>query len=477
MDDPRFSVVIPTRNRADTLLFTLRTCLEQDFEDYEIIVSDNGSDLETRQLVEQLASPLIRYIHTPRPLAMSDSWEFALEQARGEYVTILGADDGLLSHCLRDADEILRMSPTQALRWESVLYTWPNLPRQPYQSPDRLTIPLPRAGRPHVVKRVESRTVMAEAGNSRLSYAELPMIYCSAIHRDLIARLRTLAGRVFKSESPDVYSSFALACVAGTYCSVDTPLAINALSGRSNGVATLYLQNQTSIGQEFQSMNAEARLLRHPWVPELQAMAACVADSFLHAKCVLFPENGDLTIDRKLLIRNCLTQTVFASDEEWQQGLRAMERSLVDDAELTLWFAAEFGCAPRPAKSLSQLSHQCTGERLHLQADQLGVSDVHGASQLCEKLLAYRSEKIRYQFAPEASESAQVIDHLNTQLREKQAMIEQLASVAVERLKVIEQLSAVAAERLKIIEQQSGDTRRFSWRWWPRRNEEVDRSA
>lgn len=400
MDHPRFSVVIPTRNRADTLLFTLRTCLEQDFEDYEILVSDNGSDVETRQLMDELASPKIRYIHTPRPLAMSDSWEFALEQARGEYVTILGADDGLLSHCLRDADEILRACPSQALRWESALYTWPNLPQQPYQSPNRLTIPLPRAGRPHVVKRVESRTVMAEAGNSRLSYAELPMIYCSAIHRDLIARLRTLTGRVFQSESPDVYSSFAFAYAAESYYSVDTPLAINALSGRSNGVATLYLQNQTSIGQDFQSMNAEANLVRHPWVPDLQSMAACIADSFLHAKCRLFPEDGDLAIDRKLLICNCLAQTVFANDEEWQQGLKSMERSLVDDAGLTAWFAAEFAGAPRPIKPVSQPAHQCTGERLHLQADQFGVSDVYGASQLCEKLLAYRSEKIRYQFAP-----------------------------------------------------------------------------
>lgn len=469
MDQPRFSVVIPTRNRADTLPFTLRTCLEQDFEDYEILVSDNGSDVETRQLIDQLGSQKIRYIHTPRPLAMSDSWEFALEQTRGEYVTILGADDGLLSHCLRDADEILRTSQTQALRWESVLYTWPNLPRQPYQSPNRLTIPLPRAGRPHVVKRVESRTLMAEAGNLRVSYAELPMIYCSAIHRDLIARLRSLTGRVFKSESPDVYSSFALGYVAGSFCSVDTPLAINALSGRSNGVATLYLQNQTSIGQEFQSMNAEARFLRHPWIPDLQSMAACVADSFLHAKHGLFPDDGDLVIDRKQLIRNCLSQTVFASDEEWRQGLRSMERSLEDAPDLAGWFAAEFGNAPRPAKSVSPSPHLCTGERLHLQADQFGVSDVHGAAQLCEKLLAYRSEKIRYQFAPEASDAAAMIDQLNTQLREKQAVIEQLAAVAGERLELLEQLS-VTAERKKSADSRNGDNPRSPRRWLPWRN-------
>lgn len=40
---PRFTVVIPTRERARTLHFTLRTCLAQAFDDFEVLVSDNQS--------------------------------------------------------------------------------------------------------------------------------------------------------------------------------------------------------------------------------------------------------------------------------------------------------------------------------------------------------------------------------------------------------------------------------------------------
>ena len=36
--NPFFSIVIPTRNRADTLKYTIKTILNQDFQDYEIII-------------------------------------------------------------------------------------------------------------------------------------------------------------------------------------------------------------------------------------------------------------------------------------------------------------------------------------------------------------------------------------------------------------------------------------------------------
>ena len=38
---PFFSVVIPTRERADTLHYCLKSCIAQAFEDVEFLVSDN----------------------------------------------------------------------------------------------------------------------------------------------------------------------------------------------------------------------------------------------------------------------------------------------------------------------------------------------------------------------------------------------------------------------------------------------------
>src|SRR5262249_18302130 len=53
---PLFSVVIPTRERAETLTYALRTCLEQDFDDYEVVVCDNCSSPATRAVIQASGS-------------------------------------------------------------------------------------------------------------------------------------------------------------------------------------------------------------------------------------------------------------------------------------------------------------------------------------------------------------------------------------------------------------------------------------
>src|SRR5690348_1289323 len=129
MGQPRFSVVVPTRDRADTLGPALRTCLDQDFADYEVVVCDNCSSPATREVVDRLASPKVRYHRAPGPLAMADNWNLAYSQVRGEYVLFLGDDDGLLPYALRELDAVLRRhGDPAAVRWDWAIYTWPNVP-------------------------------------------------------------------------------------------------------------------------------------------------------------------------------------------------------------------------------------------------------------------------------------------------------------------------------------------------------------
>jgi glycosyltransferase involved in cell wall biosynthesis len=124
---PRFSVVIPTRERAGTLRYALRTCLNQSFDDYEIIVCDNHSSPPTRAVVDEAGSRKVRYVRAPEPLAMSANWELAVGAARGEYVLVLGDDDGLLPHALGELDRLLRESGARAVRWTQASYTWPDI--------------------------------------------------------------------------------------------------------------------------------------------------------------------------------------------------------------------------------------------------------------------------------------------------------------------------------------------------------------
>ena len=64
---PFVSIVIPTRERAETLYHTLRTCLEQEGDDYEVVVCDNCGSPATRAVVDGFASARIKYVRSAKP--------------------------------------------------------------------------------------------------------------------------------------------------------------------------------------------------------------------------------------------------------------------------------------------------------------------------------------------------------------------------------------------------------------------------
>lgn len=405
MTMPRFSIVIPTRERADTLRHTLRTCLAQDFQDFEIVVSDNDSSPVVREVVDSFADPKIKYVRTPRLLAMSDSWEFALERAAGEFVTLIGNDDGLLLHALSEIDRLVRMLDATILRWDSVCYNWPDLPVQDHASANALLVPLRQIDEYYPIRRRAAAPVMADVANGRASYSDLPMIYCSAIHRSWIERLRARAGRVFQSECPDIFSAFAFASIGGAYHSVAAPFGINGLSGKSNGVAGVYLKEQSPVSREFRELNVKAAHTRHPHAPALPVISAAVADSFWHAKAALFADDAALALDRKQLTINCLNEWRLSGDDEWRQVRAALRQSLADDAELCAWFDREYGQrAWQSLKPPRQRYKRYGGAYMNLDASEFGVSNIFEAAQLCEKLLGGRRDGFNYHIVPEQSE-------------------------------------------------------------------------
>ena len=90
--------------------------MAQTFTDWELIIADDGSDLETRQYLQSLAKqPRVRVLwlaHTGRPSVVRNA---ALLGAVGEYVAFLDSDDLWAARKLERQLETLRLRPT--CRW------------------------------------------------------------------------------------------------------------------------------------------------------------------------------------------------------------------------------------------------------------------------------------------------------------------------------------------------------------------------
>lgn len=91
---PFFSVVIPSYNRLHTLPTTLNSVLSQTFTDFEVIVVDDGSTDNTSDLfVERFTDPRIRYIYIPNSGSPSKPRNVGIENALGDWICFLDADD------------------------------------------------------------------------------------------------------------------------------------------------------------------------------------------------------------------------------------------------------------------------------------------------------------------------------------------------------------------------------------------------
>src|SRR5258705_7070185 len=98
MNLPLVSIIIPTYNqRPDFLRECLKSAIGQTYPNIEVIVSDNHSDNEMVQVLEDFPKDRLKLIKPPRHLDIIDNFIFGAEAATGEYISFLSSDDLLYS--------------------------------------------------------------------------------------------------------------------------------------------------------------------------------------------------------------------------------------------------------------------------------------------------------------------------------------------------------------------------------------------
>ena len=95
MAEPLVSVVMPCRNAAGTLPMALASLLAQTYQNWECVVVDDDSTDNCRDVISQAADPRIRYIRLSSHRGRGAARQRALEEARGDLIAMLDADDWL----------------------------------------------------------------------------------------------------------------------------------------------------------------------------------------------------------------------------------------------------------------------------------------------------------------------------------------------------------------------------------------------
>ena len=397
MNHPRYSIVVPTRQRHETLRACLQTIVDQPHDDYEIVVADNASSEETRAVCESFRSPKLRHVRCDEPLSMSDNWERALAAARGEWVTFLGDDDGLLPYALPEFDVLTRLADVRAIRWQYAIYTWPCMT----VAAEANRLQLARSLSTRFVDWRDALSLMLRAGCS-----PAPMIYYGLIHRSLITEARR-TGRVFDGLSPDYHSGVLFANLAGRFLSTDVPLSLAGLSGRSNGVAHMRAEKMKDnpIAQEFARLNQRAGFTCHPDLPDCGFNSATIVglDPLFRGRDRLFPQHREFRLSPEEVTAIYLRE--LSPDPETratQLGrLRSFLAGRAPTADFDALLAEHGGTAAAVGVIMNGGLPGVIGQWEVVDTALHGVTDVHAASLLAARLLGYEAGHIRYELPPE----------------------------------------------------------------------------
>ncbi|WP_374252040.1 glycosyltransferase family 2 protein [Acinetobacter brisouii] len=284
MSNPKITIIIPTRERAEVLRYSLQTVMMQDYQNLEIIVCDNFSNDETEEIVKGANDARIRYINTGKRLSMSHNWEFALSHVTDGWVTFIGDDDGLLPGGIIKIVKIIQETNAYAIRTESCTYDWPGMPDYPN---GQLVVPLTSGFEVR-----NSQAYLKKVLEGKEKYNQLPMIYNGGfIHIQLMNKIKDKVGSFFSSVNPDVYTAMALARLTENYIYVKEPISISGTSKYSNGYSAFSTNTQRNL-EHYKKFLSEENIPLHKDIPPLRdgtiplSLQACAYEAYLQSELV-----------------------------------------------------------------------------------------------------------------------------------------------------------------------------------------------
>ena len=280
-----FSILLPTRNRLNLLDRAIQTVLRQDFHDWEIIVSDNCSDENIQPYVANLNDSRIRYQRTSSFVPVTENWNQALQASQGDYVIMLGDDDGLLGGYLSRLNTLIHQHNSPDVIYTcATLYAYPGvMPNEPNGFLRLYTKrPIFDGKREPFLLDHQKAMHFVEASLRFQILFDYNMQFF-AVSRQLIQQTRD-KGLFYQSPYPDYYAANVVLLIAKRLLVVPEPMIAIGISPKSFGC--YYFGGKEQEGSSFlnnlsdDSFDAELRKIILPgtdmntcWLAAMQTLS------------------------------------------------------------------------------------------------------------------------------------------------------------------------------------------------------------
>jgi glycosyltransferase involved in cell wall biosynthesis len=235
-----FSVVMPTHNRLHLLRDAIETVRRQEFSTWELVVFDNASQDGMSEYVGSLKDERVRYARSELFLPVTQSWNRAIELAHGDYVVLLGDDDGLTPHYFKRLAEIIERFDEPDVIYNNIYQFWhPGVaPWEPsgYLIDVRHGFFFLNRDKPFILSKEDARRAALGSVHLKINFSfnSQALVYKRAFLKKL-----SYDGPVYRSPFPDYYIANVALMRSRSTVVVPEPLAIAGVSKASFGY-TMY---------------------------------------------------------------------------------------------------------------------------------------------------------------------------------------------------------------------------------------------
>lgn len=260
---PKYSILLPVRNGEKYVENCINTVLVSTYNDYELIVSDNYSTDNTALVLARINHSNLKKIRPIKVLSMTSHWEWLVSQASGEWLIILGVDDGIMPYFFLLADKLTDIALKKRVRSimsRRVYYFWPGC-----ESIYSDAVVSFRGSHRILFRNSIKEMIRSLIGDS--CYFDLPQMYSNSLfHRTLILDVIKKQGRLFTSIIPDANLAAIVCSLEKKFLFSDMALGWVGTSPASNGFAHGLVNSgnlDTSVVErvmDFKTLNGKSNL-------------------------------------------------------------------------------------------------------------------------------------------------------------------------------------------------------------------------
>lgn len=235
--NPLLSIVIPTKNRYFYLENFVKSFVAFQSSEIELVIQDN-SDVVSSDFLEYLSSvddKRIKYHYSEKSLSMVENCDRSVELASGQYVCMLGDDDGVLFNASINVVKYCIDNQYEAAIVNKAEYYWPDTNHAVWKGllAGKVFYKNYKFDAKKISVSNELSNVLKEG--SAWSLGLLPRVYHGFVRKDKLDELKSISGSYFPGPSPDMANAIGLAKVVQKLVEIDVPAVISGHSKKSGG--------------------------------------------------------------------------------------------------------------------------------------------------------------------------------------------------------------------------------------------------